>query len=51
MYQNDGKCIKILSENENFWNTVLDNETKTAKSECVFEDRAPICVDDVVIKL
>ena len=52
MYQNDGKCIKILSENENFWNTVLDNETKTAKkNESAFEDRAPICVDDVVNKL
>ena len=32
-------------------NTVLDNEVKSAKGDCVFEDRAPNCVDDVVTKL
>jgi len=32
-------------------NTVLDDKIKTAKSDCVLEDRAPISVDDVVTKL
>ena len=32
-------------------NTVLDNEIKTAKSDCVLEESAPISIDDVVTKL